>query len=247
MPRRFVRFLRRNTIALLALFIALSGTTYAASTLARNSVGTAQLKNGAVTKKKINKKTIKALKGNRGLRGLTGAQGAPGPRGATGAQGVQGVHGAKGDIGPTFGAINGTNDTPTPTFILNFGATAVDLPVAGALAIIARDVTTYACNASGSCSSQYSIYVDDTAVPHSGMSLSAAASQSVTTPLTIFGIANVSAGQHTITIRTQVAGNWSLQANDQFVISATLLGGAAVAAPTTSRPTRTTAPTSIHR
>jgi hypothetical protein len=92
-----VRFLRRNTIALLALFIALSGTTYAASTLARNSVGTAQLKNGAVTKKKINKKTIKALKGNRGPRGLTGAQGAPGAPGAKGATGAQGLQGPKGE------------------------------------------------------------------------------------------------------------------------------------------------------
>lgn len=97
MTKGFGRFLRRNTIALLALFLALSGTTYAASTLLpRNSVGTAQLKNGAVTKKKINKKTIKALKGNRGPRGLTGAQGAPGPKGTTGAQGVQGIQGPPG-------------------------------------------------------------------------------------------------------------------------------------------------------
>jgi hypothetical protein len=97
MPRGFVRFLRRNTIALLALFIALSGTTYAASTLLpRNSVGTAQLKNGAVTKKKINKKTIKALKGNRGPRGLTGAAGAAGAAGAKGATGAQGVQGIPG-------------------------------------------------------------------------------------------------------------------------------------------------------
>jgi hypothetical protein len=101
MPRGFVRFLRRNTIALLALFIALSGTTYAASTLLpRNSVGTAQLKNGAVTKKKINKKTIKALKGNRGPRGFTGAAGAPGAPGAPGAKGATGAQGVQGVPGP---------------------------------------------------------------------------------------------------------------------------------------------------
>jgi len=100
MASKPLRFLRRNTIALLALFIALSGTTYAASTLLpRNSVGTAQLKNGAVTKKKINKKTIKALKGNRGPRGLTGAQGAPGATGAKGATGAQGVQGPQGPAG----------------------------------------------------------------------------------------------------------------------------------------------------
>jgi hypothetical protein len=98
MIRSFMRFLRRNTIALLALFLALGGTTYAASNalLPKNSVGTAQLKNGAVTKKKINKKTIKALKGNRGAKGAPGAQG---------------VQGNQGPIGPSTGySVDSGND-----------------------------------------------------------------------------------------------------------------------------------------
>jgi hypothetical protein len=42
-------------IALIALFVALGGTSYAAiNALPKNSVGTKQLKNGAVTAKKIN-------------------------------------------------------------------------------------------------------------------------------------------------------------------------------------------------
>ncbi len=55
MNKRFGRFLRRNTIALLALFVALSGTTYAAANvvLPKNSVGTKQLKKNAVTSVKI--------------------------------------------------------------------------------------------------------------------------------------------------------------------------------------------------
>ena len=53
MTRRFTRFLRRNTIALLALFIALGGTTYAATALPKNSVGPKQLRKNAVTNKKI--------------------------------------------------------------------------------------------------------------------------------------------------------------------------------------------------
>jgi len=86
--RGLARFLRGNAIALVALFIALGGTTFAAATtLAPNSVGTTQLKNGAVTKKKISKKTIVALKGNRGPRGLAGAEGAQGPKGDTGPAG----------------------------------------------------------------------------------------------------------------------------------------------------------------
>lgn len=49
-------------LAMLALLISLSGTAYAATTLARNSVGTAQLKNGAVTLRKIASTAQKALK-----------------------------------------------------------------------------------------------------------------------------------------------------------------------------------------
>jgi len=50
----FGRFLRHNTIALIALFFALAGTTFAAANaLPRNSVGTKQLKNNAVTSAKI--------------------------------------------------------------------------------------------------------------------------------------------------------------------------------------------------
>jgi hypothetical protein len=54
MTRRFGRFLRQNTIALIALFIALGGTTFAAANaLPKNSVGTKQLKKNAVTSVKI--------------------------------------------------------------------------------------------------------------------------------------------------------------------------------------------------
>jgi hypothetical protein len=47
-------------ISLIALFVALGGTSYAAITsLPRNSVGTAQLKNGAVTGAKLNAAVLK--------------------------------------------------------------------------------------------------------------------------------------------------------------------------------------------
>jgi hypothetical protein len=50
----FGRFLRQNTIALIALFFALAGTTFAAANaLPKNSVGTKQIKNNAVTSAKI--------------------------------------------------------------------------------------------------------------------------------------------------------------------------------------------------
>jgi hypothetical protein len=54
MTKSFGRFLRQNTIALLALFIALSGSAFAASlALPNNSVGTKQLKKNAVISSKI--------------------------------------------------------------------------------------------------------------------------------------------------------------------------------------------------
>ena len=46
-------FIRHNAIALLALFVALGGTSYAALNLPAGSVGTRELHNGAVTNKKL--------------------------------------------------------------------------------------------------------------------------------------------------------------------------------------------------
>jgi len=58
MTRGFLRFVRGNTIAMLALFVALGGTTYAATALPKNSVGTKQLKKNAVTPVKIKKSAV---------------------------------------------------------------------------------------------------------------------------------------------------------------------------------------------
>ena len=100
MTRGFLRFVRANAIAMLALFIALTGTTYAASTalIGANTVSSPQVVNGSLQTKDLSGKARKALKGNRGPRGLAGAAGAAGAKGATGAQGIQGV---KGDPGAT--------------------------------------------------------------------------------------------------------------------------------------------------
>jgi hypothetical protein len=47
-----------NVIALIALFAALGGTAFAASKIAKNSVGSKQIKNNAVTGKKIKKNAV---------------------------------------------------------------------------------------------------------------------------------------------------------------------------------------------
>jgi hypothetical protein len=81
-----------NVMATLALFIALGGGAYAAVKLPRNSVGSVQIKNGAVTPQKVAGSTRAVF------RGQTGPQG---PKGATGPQGPQGNAGPPGRDGST--------------------------------------------------------------------------------------------------------------------------------------------------
>lgn len=52
--------IRKNLIAYLALFIALGGTSYAATQLPAHSVGTRQLRNGAVTDAKVRRGSLTA-------------------------------------------------------------------------------------------------------------------------------------------------------------------------------------------
>lgn len=82
-------------VASLALLVALAGTGYAAIRLPANSVGTAQLKNGAVTAVKVKRGTLlnsdfKAGQLPRGARGFTGSPGPPGPAGSPGPAGPPG-------------------------------------------------------------------------------------------------------------------------------------------------------------
>jgi hypothetical protein len=96
MLRGIGEYVRRHHLALLALFVALGGTSIAAGNalLPKNSVGTKQLKknavtgpkikNGVIAKEKLTAAAIAALKGNRGPtgpKGTQGGQGQPGPAG----------------------------------------------------------------------------------------------------------------------------------------------------------------------
>jgi hypothetical protein len=112
MERGIVRFLRQHSIALLALFVALGGTSMAAAQLARNSVGTLQVRNGSLQTIDMSKKARAALKGNRGLRGAQGPAGARGTTGAKGATGAQGPSPSAGSVGATL--LKGTYAAVTP-------------------------------------------------------------------------------------------------------------------------------------
>ena len=101
MMKRLGRFARHNTIALLALFLALGGTSFAAATLINGK----QIKPHTIAKNRLTNTAIKQLRGNRGPQGAQGPQGPQGPKGATGAQGVQGVQGVPGTA-VAYGYIN---------------------------------------------------------------------------------------------------------------------------------------------
>jgi hypothetical protein len=88
-------------VACLALLVALGGTGMAAATqLARNSVGTPQLKDGAVSNPKIKNNAVNSAKV--AARSLLRSDFAPGqlPAGPIGPQGPAGPQGAAGAAGP---------------------------------------------------------------------------------------------------------------------------------------------------
>lgn len=91
-------------VALLALFVALGGTGYAAiKVTGRNVVNSsltgADIRNGSLSIADLSDGTVKTLIGEpgpAGPAGVTGAQGAPGPQGAQGATGQRGPSGFTG-------------------------------------------------------------------------------------------------------------------------------------------------------
>jgi hypothetical protein len=60
MFNKILNHLRGQYLGAIALFVALGGTAYAATSLPASSVGSAQLRNGAVTQKKLAKSSVTA-------------------------------------------------------------------------------------------------------------------------------------------------------------------------------------------
>jgi hypothetical protein len=103
-------YLRRHHIGLLALFIALGGTSYAAVSLSANSVGARELKNQAVGASEIKDGSIM----KRDLRErLYESLRSGGGGGATGPAGPQGPQGPAGPAeGPAGGVLSGNYPNP---------------------------------------------------------------------------------------------------------------------------------------
>jgi hypothetical protein len=87
MTTAFGRFLRQNAIALLALFLVLGGTSYAAASL----INGRSIKPHTIPKNRLTNSAIAQLRGARGPQGPQGLQGPPGPQGPQGPQGPPGT------------------------------------------------------------------------------------------------------------------------------------------------------------
>jgi hypothetical protein len=137
MLRRSALYIARHHVALLALFVALGGTSFAASNavLARNSVGTRQVIDGSLQTTDLSSKARSALKGKTGPRGATGAPGAPG---ATGSPGAAGATGATGPQGP-----RGTPGQSASNLFAAVDSDGTLLKGSGATAAASSDVGTY--------------------------------------------------------------------------------------------------------
>jgi hypothetical protein len=92
--RNWPRPSHASVVAYLALFVALGGSAYAVTQLPARSVGSKQLKKGAVTPSKVAGRTVELFRGQTGVRGPAGLTGARGLQGVTGGQGKTGRDGA---------------------------------------------------------------------------------------------------------------------------------------------------------
>lgn len=86
-------------LAIVALFVALGGSSYAAVSLPKGSVGSPQIKQNAVNSKKVLDGSLLAKDFKPGQL-PAGPQGAPGPQGPKGDTGPQGPQGQQGPAGP---------------------------------------------------------------------------------------------------------------------------------------------------
>jgi hypothetical protein len=219
-------------ISVLALIVAMTGTGYAAISIPRNSVGTGQLRNGAVTGPKIAKKTLRALQGVRGpagaegLAGPVGPAGTRGPAGAAGPAGTPGATGATGPQGPTSGTSAGSVETISSTGFTPFGSSGtVTLSAPGKVLVEVSGFYLIECSSAGHCSATVSAFLDGTAVPGAHETLNAPASTEDAEQVAVSGIAiDVPAGTHTVQLETQLSTGVSITNSENFHLTAVALG-----------------------
>lgn len=126
MPNRMkTRLTYANVTASIALFVALGGSSYAAITLPRNSVGPKQIRKDAVRSRAIHDGSITLTDISRRARSsLRGAAGPAGPAGPAGASGTPAVRyfaavSSAGDL-VRGTATSGGRSTSVGTYVIGF-------------------------------------------------------------------------------------------------------------------------------
>jgi hypothetical protein len=140
-PPRRLRPTVSGVIAVIALFVALGGSSYAALKLPRNSVGSGQVRDGSLLPKDLAAATLTSgPRGARGPRGADGPAGATEPLGATGPAGPRGpsnayvTTGASGSLpaqANVLKTVASLEDLPAGNYVLSFSAQPGDFTNGG--------------------------------------------------------------------------------------------------------------------
>lgn len=122
--RRGVAHVRRNTVAYLALVMAMGGTSYAAAELPHDSVGSAQIRRSAVRSSEVKDGALKARDFAAGEL-PAGPEGPAGPQGPAGPEGPAGPQGPAGDV-EDKPAVRVDDDTQVEVGTANFALLSLD-------------------------------------------------------------------------------------------------------------------------
>jgi hypothetical protein len=201
-------------VACVALVVALGGTSYAAFRLPANSVGTRQLRRGAVTKAKIAPSTLKALAPGSGSPGAAGSQGPAGPKGSKGATGPTGATGSPGPAGAGIARWTSASGSGAPGGFVTLTAyptwttvvtTTIDLPrtsyvsIEGGFWAASRSTTVSAIVAQ--------VLVDGTKLQGSESESSVGSASAISEAgMHAFGVMSLTSGSHTITLEGAYSG-----------------------------------------
>ena len=112
-------------ISMVALFVAMGGTGYAAVHLGKNTVGPKQIKTGAVGSSEVKNKSLKTADLSSGaINALSGKPGTTGPQGATGATGATGAPGPSDSWAKDFSGGSPSFSLPPGSYVFGGGVSA---------------------------------------------------------------------------------------------------------------------------
>jgi hypothetical protein len=170
-----------NVMSTIAVFLATGGVTYAVS-VPRNSVGTRQLQQKAVTAQKVQGSAISSAK----VRNFS----------------LQARDFQRGEL-PTLAATRADDTDPADQPTTTLKADGITTSTPGRIWVFGTLREAFlTCTADGQCSSTWGVYVDGKPVPNSGVRLETVAGESDGYAFyTLYGTSvDVPAGRHVITL-----------------------------------------------